>query len=190
MDELLWSLAFALLASGLSFALLGRSRRTREHLQGRLGEDAEGRGTWAALVPLTDGLAGMIPGRASAREDLARELREAGYYRQTALREYLGIRAALVAIPLLIALVAGVFVPDRQIVPALGAGFGTALLAFGLPRAFVRAKGVRRRREIERALPVSVDLITLGLAAGQGLPAASARRGRARPRRDTTRSWG
>ena len=178
MGELATSAMIGLLVSLVGFALLLRSTRSRERARNRLAPGAVESEPGAAIGPLIEVFSGILPGRAASRLTLARELREAGFYRPNVLQTYLSLRAVMVVAPIIIGLAAALVLPDEWVRQAIGAGIAAALLGFSLPRAYLRSKGRRRLVEIERALPISVDLLTLGLVAGQGLSAAIARTAR------------
>ena len=95
------------------------------------------------------------------KAELAQELRAAGYYRATVLLEYAALRVLLIATPLFAAVLATLIV-DLPLVPwVLGAGAILALLGFSVPRAFINYRAWRRGLQIERGLPVAVDLLSL-----------------------------
>ena len=107
------------------------------------------------------------PGDRKKKADLEQELREAGYYRPTAALEYSAVRALLVAVPIGLALVLLVSL-DQALAPwVLGGGVLMALLGFSLPRTYVSYRARQRGREIERGLPVAVDLLSLCLTGGK-----------------------
>ncbi|MCE9534494.1 MAG: type II secretion system F family protein, partial [Planctomycetes bacterium] len=109
------------------------------------------------------------------REQIEPELRRAGYYRPTALAEYKSVRALLIIMPLVVA--AGIaLVIDRPRVPSVFVG-GLILagLGYSVPRLYVNMVARYRKREIERGLPVAVDMLVLGLMAGQNIMNAFAR---------------
>jgi tight adherence protein C len=107
--------------------------------------------------------------------DLTRELREAGYYRPTALVEYAALRAVLIGMPLFAALLLTTVV-DLDLIPwVLGAGAVVAVLGYSLPRTYINYRARQRGRQIENGLPVAVDLLSLCLTGGQNLLSAVAR---------------
>ena len=57
----------------------------------------------------------------------------------------------------------------------IGAGMCVALLGYAMPRVYVNFRARRRGREIERGLPVAVDLLGLCLTSGQNNLAAAIR---------------
>jgi tight adherence protein C len=68
--------------------------------------------------------------------------------------------------------VAIVLVPPAEITRALGFGLLAVGLGYSLPRVYLHVRGRARARQIERGLPLAIDLLTLCLSAGQTLLAA------------------
>ncbi|HKB04294.1 MAG TPA: type II secretion system F family protein [Gemmataceae bacterium] len=103
---------------------------------------------------------------------IAPELRRAGYYDPKALARFQAIRAALMLIPLFatgfLALAAD---PSHLTSVLIYGGIATAL-CFSLPRVYIAVMARSRRRQIERGLPVALDLISLGLLGGQNIQSA------------------
>ena len=117
----------------------------------------------------------MIPITKTGRLNLFQELRTAGYYRNTALTDFLALRNLLVLTVLCITGLLILTIDDADIpVIALG-GSVMALIAYSLPRLIIQALGSNRARQIERGLPTAVDLLTLALTAGMNLFAAIGR---------------
>lgn len=106
------------------------------------------------------------------RSTLQTELREAGFYRPSALIEYTALRTVLVLLPLFIAAGFALLV-GRRYMPIVGlVGLSVAGLGYSLPRVFIIYLGRMRKRQIEQALPVGVDLLALALSGGQNLLSA------------------
>lgn len=118
---------------------------------------------------MTRVLAGQLPTNAAEESELSAELRNAGYYRPDSLIGYLAVRGSLVILPLLATVVVALLVPSEQLWRVFLIGAIATILGFGLPRVFLLSRTRWRRREIERALPLSVDLLRLCLSAGQTL---------------------
>jgi tight adherence protein C len=116
---------------------------------------------------LTPALAGTVPMGTEVRTALQRDLRAAGFYKPTAVIEYAAIRACLIILPLLAAGAFALFTEDPSWLPWIwGAGIVTAILGFSLPRIYLHYKAKWRQRQIERGLPVAIDMLTLCLSAG------------------------
>lgn len=105
-------------------------------------------------------------------EQIQPELRRAGFYSPRALQDYRTTRRFLIVLPLLFAVILGLAVqPDRVLMVLMIGGF-LAVLGFSLPRVYVTYQARYRVRQLERGLPVAVDLLTLGLLAGQNIHSA------------------
>lgn len=155
--------------AGSFFLLLQRGKGRRQRVANRLAGDPTvdlGSKPDFLLGELTPALAEQTPISAKDRAELLQELRDAGYYRQTALMEYAAVRTLLVVTPLLMAAVLAVLIETRYIPAAAIGGIVAALLGYSLPRVYLHYLGRARTREVERGLPVALDLMTLGLSAG------------------------
>jgi tight adherence protein C len=103
-------------------------------------------------------------------------LREAGYYRPTAVLEYSALQALLIVTPLVVSVLLVLTIVDDAGIPwVLGAGVLLALIGFSLPRVYVNFRARQRAREIERGLPVAIDLLALCLTGGQSILVAIGR---------------
>jgi tight adherence protein C len=155
--------------SGSLFLLLQRGNTRRQRLAQRLAREPStelGSTPELLLGDLTPALAEQTPMTAKDRTELQRELIDAGYYRPTALMEYAALRAVLVFVPLLAAVAVAVFVEPRQIPAVALGGAVVALLGYSVPRIYLNYLARVRTRQVERGLPVALDLLTLGLSAG------------------------
>ncbi len=122
---------------------------------------------------LTPALAGTVPMGQEDRGALQRELREAGYYRPTALMEYAAIRAMLIILPLVGAAILMQFTDVPSDVFWIWAGaIILAILGFSLPRVYLYFRARARQHQIERGLPTAIDMMTLCLSAGLNVNAA------------------
>ena len=155
-----------LLVAGLMLCfyamLVNRSERSR---RAEDGDDGPPRGM--ILGDMTPALAAQIPITEGNRSDLQRELRAAGYYRPTALLEYAAVRTLLTVPPILAAGILALFVQtQRQAAYCWVAGITLALLGYSLPRLYIYYRGRARGWEIERGLPIALDMMNLCLSAG------------------------
>jgi tight adherence protein C len=155
----------ALLCFVVLRALAGRRQRAQRRLVGSEHDIAFDSEPELVLGPLTPALGGPLPGGTSGTE-LELELRDAGYYRPTALMEYRAIRAVLVILPLVAAGVLMLLVEREQMLLVGVLGLIGAVLGFSLPRVYINQRARWRARQIERGLPVAVDLLALALTAG------------------------
>jgi tight adherence protein C len=124
------------------------------------------------LGAMTPGLASQFPLMPSRESAIAQEIREAGFYHRSALMEYQAVRTVLILLPLVVGGVLTALAPRDQIplyalMTAIGAGLGASL-----PRYYINARAKHRARQIERGLPITLDLVNLGLSAGQTIFAA------------------
>jgi tight adherence protein C len=169
MYEWLFLAMLFVVVSGSLFLLLQRGNARRQRLESRLASEKStetGSTPDLLLGELTPALAQQTPMSERDRTELQRELIDAGYYRQTALMEYAALRALLVFVPLLATVVIAVFVEPQQIPGVIVGGAMLALLGYSMPRVYLNYLARARTREVERGLPVALDLMTLGLSAG------------------------
>lgn len=153
----------------LQWANAQRERVRRRRLQGEPGELGTDSSPDLVLGPATGVLAGQLPITGVKGEELRSELQQAGFYRRTALQEYAAVRAVLIFLPLVLAGLLALLVERRFAWPVLMGGVILAGLGYSLPRVYINAVARGRRRQIEKALPVAVDLIALGLLSGQNI---------------------
>jgi tight adherence protein C len=170
MEFLFLALLFLLIAVitfGGFYFISQRRQRVQERLQA--GSDPSiGSTPELILGDLTPAFAEQIPIAEADRSDLQRLLRTAGYYRPTALLEYAALRALLIFLPLLVAVLL-VFLFTESFDEAkwyLIAGVIGAMLGFSLPRVYLYIRAEARKFSIERALPTAIDMISLCLTAG------------------------
>lgn len=121
------------------------------------------------LGTLTEAFAGQSPLTEGKRKALEQELREAGFYRPTALMEYSAIRGALILAPIFLAGFFAMFFEGVAMINIALAGGAFAILGYSLPRVYLHYLAQQRRRKIESGLPLAVDLLTLGLTGGQNI---------------------
>jgi len=126
------------------------------------------------LGDLTESLGSMTLG-AEKRVALEKELREAGYYRPKAILEYAALRTMLIATPIFGALIAATVVELEYVPYVLGGGLILALIGYSVPRIYINYVAAQRNRQIERGLPVAVDLLGLCLTGGQNILTALTR---------------
>jgi Flp pilus assembly protein TadB len=119
-------------------------------------------------------LAQKLQTRQTGRDELQiePELRRAGYYDKRALGRFQLIRALLVAVPLCVTAFLAVLAEPSQVVRVVMYGAVVTALGFSLPRVYIVVMGRARRRQIERGLPVALDLTSLALFGGQNVQSA------------------
>jgi tight adherence protein C len=174
-NELTWLALLFLAVALLTFAALRRLARARQRQAERWKEveDAlEPTPPPKLMGPMADALAAQIPMTRTGVEDLQKSLRNAGFYRATALVSYRALRSVLVLLPLLAGAAVAVLVPARHVSAVLLTAAALAVLGFSLPRVYVSFRARKRSRQIELGLPFAIDLLTLALSAGQTILAA------------------
>lgn len=112
------------------------------------------------------------------RTAAAPELRAAGYYGRHAVTQYFAIRTASVIVPVFITAALAAVLAKDWIPTIVVIGIVVSGLGFALPRVILQMLGRRRTTKIEIALPLAVDLITLGITAGQNVMLAIERTAR------------
>jgi hypothetical protein len=162
---------FAIVAGGIGlffYALIGLFGR-RPAPQETFGQSAD---VSEDLARLKDILRPK-PLEGRDEEQIGPELLQAGFYRPAALPIYLVVRTFLIAAPVCICGFLALSAPDRETSVRLAIiGVVLAVLGFSVPRIIIGTMAKRRRSQIERGLPVALDLITLGLLAGQNVQSA------------------
>jgi tight adherence protein C len=175
MNELISLLILFVSIFAFSFGLIQwvayRQRRLQLRLQQSAGTSTDSSGEFV-LGELTPALAGQIPMNGTKQAALQAELREAGFYRPSALMQYAAIRALLVILPLFVAGVLAVLADDRFAGRIALVGLCGAFVGYSFPRVYINSVARARKRQIEKGLPVAVDLLALGLLSGQTVIAA------------------
>ncbi|MFO0879672.1 MAG: type II secretion system F family protein [Gemmataceae bacterium] len=119
--------------------------------------------------PLARDLAAAVPAIGDGRNDLRKLLHTAGFYRPSALDEYLAIRATIF-LGLMVATALICMAVDPSQIPVVAvSGLVAAGLGFSLPRVILGALANSRARRLVRGLPVAMDVMGLCLTAGQNV---------------------
>jgi tight adherence protein C len=174
LESILLSAIF-IFAAGVTFAgyllFVGRKTAYQQRLETLERDEGPFRTDDDNLVlgTLTEALAGQSPLTEGKRKVVEQELREAGFYRSTALMEYSAIRAAFILVPVFVAGFAAMFFEGTAMINIAIAGAAFAVLGYSFPRVYLSYLAQQRRRAIERGLPMAVDLISLGLTGGQNI---------------------
>jgi tight adherence protein C len=172
------TLIFVVVASGF-YSLVARQledHRTRRLLKDSL-TDVDGSPFEKELLlgELTPAFAAQLPVSQSDHSDIARELKTAGYYGSSAILEYAAVRAVLVIVPLVATGVIALLVEQQDMVKVLIGGAIVTGMGYSLPRIYLYLRGKERISQLENALPVAVDMLTLCITGGQTLQAAMGR---------------
>jgi tight adherence protein C len=118
---------------------------------------------------MTSALSEQLQVNQQTKAHLEKELRSAGFYRPTAFMEYSAVRAVLVLVPIIVTGIVALLVPDERMNNVLLWGALATGIGFSLPRIYVGWRGRVRNQQVERGLPLAIDLLTLSLTAGQNL---------------------
>jgi tight adherence protein C len=102
------------------------------------------------------------------RERLVQQFAAAGFRQPGAVNLYNGSRLVLAAI-LCIAASGAFSLRNADASTVVMAGIGGGLAGYSLPGEFIRVMTRRRRRSIQRALPNTLDLLTICVESGLGL---------------------
>jgi len=121
---------------------------------------------FALIEPTMRFVAGLIAHLplAEARDSADKELIAAGDYLGLSADEYFALSVMCAAGGLALGLMAG---GESALLPIAGLGIG-----FILPRHRVAARAALRRKQIQRGLPLAIDLAALCLGAGLDFPGA------------------
>jgi tight adherence protein C len=179
--ELLSLLVF-LGTTGLALVILvlvrGGDRDKGSRLQRLLGlapaqdDSASLRDNMAAALPRLAGP--LLPGDEQGRTRLQQQFMNAGLYGQSVPRVFAGVRTVVLGIAVVAGLILGFAGPLSGLLNILA---GAALMLAGLlgPEVWLRLRIRRRQKALRRALPDLLDIVTLCLESGLGLPDAFAR---------------
>lgn len=146
--------------------VLRRSRPEEDRLGAGTEQDTAQR---PVLGGYTTALADYLPRSGDASAALLNELRAAGYYRPTAVREYRALRNLSVLIAILATATIALLVPAASALNVLLGGLIVVGLAFSVPRLVVAVRARSRSHAIERGLPLAIDMLILCLSAGQNM---------------------
>ncbi len=119
--------------------------------------------------PLAPDLARLVPATATSRERLQLLLWTAGFYRPSALTEYLAIRATLVVGFLMATGLIALQIQEHLIGMSVLIGSLATGTAWSLPRVILGMLASNRARSLRRGLPTAMDVISLCLTAGQNM---------------------
>lgn len=119
-------------------------------------------------------MAGVVPQTDDEIKKIELDLKRAGYYRSTALVEYLATRNLLIVLVLIGAGVGCVLADPGTNLPEiiLVVGLLVAGAGYGLPRMVLHGQANRRVNRIQRGLPDALDLVMMCLTGGVPLRTA------------------
>ncbi|MFN0195141.1 MAG: type II secretion system F family protein [Planctomycetaceae bacterium] len=151
-------------------AVTGGRRNAKKFSSGRTGvrNDETESYTRTVFGPLTTSLATVIPQFANEVESIERDLKRAGYYRATALKEYMATRNALILLIVFATLGFATLADPGTKMPEtiISVGFMLAMLGYGIPRYVLHGQANRRVMRIQRGLPDALDIITMCITGG------------------------
>ncbi len=116
----------------------------------------------------TRALAGVVPQSTGEIDKIERDLKRAGYYRPTALIEYMATRNALIVSIVIAAGLLAVAADPQTTLPetfAIG-GLIVACLGYSLPRMVLASQAKRRVGRIQNGLPDALDVVRMCLTGG------------------------
>lgn len=116
----------------------------------------------------TTALAGVVPQGADEVKKIERDLKRAGYYRSTALVEYMATRNGLLVAIVVVSGVLAVLADPTTSMPEMFAigGLMTAVLGYSLPRLLLSWQANGRVDRIQKGLPDALDIIRMCLTGG------------------------
>ena len=108
----------------------------------------------------------------STLSEIDKEIRQAGWYRPFAKRDFFAMRNAMVIFCMIAAGGAAVwFGPENPLLVqrAVLVGMGAIALCWAVPRLYLRAQAKNRVARIRRGLPDALDLLTMCMTGGMSL---------------------
>ena len=148
---------------------IGGGRRTAQNvIDANAGQFRRGKAPSALRTAITTSLARVVPQSAGEVRKIERDLKRAGYYRTTALVEYMATRNALVVGALITFGLLAVLADPSSTFPQMlmVVGVLTACLGYGFPRLVLSFQAKRRVERIQRGLPDALDIIHMCLTGG------------------------
>jgi len=129
-----------------------------------------GSGTDYFFGALTPALAALLPESETRRQEIQKELVQAGYYQPQAYQNlaagrYLGIMLGLIVFGTLLVLVPR---PLEGMVLVMLVVF--PVMAWALPRLYVKNKATQRKNRIEHAMPDLLDMLNMCVSQGLIVP--------------------
>lgn len=149
-------------------------RRTGRKKSLNLNDPGSNNMTTAKVGIFRQALAGVVPQSEGEIQKIELDLKRAGYYRSTALVEYLATRNSLIVLVLILTGVSCVLVnPGSNLPPIIFVvGIMIAGAGYGLPRMLLHSQANRRVNRIQKGLPDALDLVMMCLTGGVPLRTA------------------
>ena len=146
----------------------------RDRLRGRLmaTEGSSGNSDMLASEVLSPEAVDLLMNNHNSDTAIDQELRRAGWYRPTAKQEFSALRNSLVTFLLIATGVVCVVLGPRNsttVEQVFIFAFVALILAWSLPRIYLRTSGDRRMKRIRRGLPDALDMMSMTLTGGLSL---------------------
>jgi tight adherence protein C len=119
---------------------------------------------------VTPVLASMMPESSDRKEDLKKELQQAGYYQPHAWHNLSAIRYVAIIGSMLFFGALLLFMPKQAEMPLLGMMVVSAVLGWALPSLYIKSKAAERASEIERGMPDMLDMLNMCVSQGLTVP--------------------
>jgi len=148
---------------------VGGGRRIAKGLAKSVDRDSAGGSKSRPVVgSFTTALAGVVPQGADEVKKIERDLKRAGYYRSTALVEYMATRNGLIVAIVITAGVLAVLADPNSTMPEMFVigGLLTAAMGYSLPRMLLHSQANGRVDRIQKGLPDALDIIRMCLTGG------------------------
>lgn len=121
-----------------------------------------------AFGSMTPILASLLPESEEKKNEVRRELVNAGYYEPHAWHNMAATRYLGIIVPIISCLVLLVVMPGRMELPLMAAIVFLPIIGWSVPRLIVRSQASNRLSEMEHGLPDMLDM--LNMCVSQGLP--------------------
>jgi tight adherence protein C len=150
--------------------IAGRRRTTYQvaRAAGSQTASSEGDRKKTVIGPLTRAMASVLPQMSGEIQKIEHDLKRAGYYRSSALTEYLATRNGLIVGILILTGIQATIADPGTAMPEtiLLIGGLTAAFGYGLPRLLLNWQANRRVARIQKGLPDALDLIMMCITGG------------------------
>lgn len=122
-------------------------------------------------------MAAVIPALEREVKSIDRDLKRAGYYKATALVDYLASRNLMVVSALIATGCLAVMADPATTMPEtiVGVGLLVALLTYAVPRMVLSSQAKKRVHRIQQGLPGALDIVSMCLSGGLPLRQSLAR---------------
>ena len=143
-------------------ALNSQSEKVQRH---GLPLDTKGM-AFGSMTPI---LASLLPESEDKKDEVRRELVNAGYYEPHAWHNMAATRYLGIIVPIIACLVLLVVMPSRLELPLMAAIVFLPILGWSVPRLIVRSQASNRLSEMEHGLPDMLDMLNMCVSQGLSL---------------------